>query len=131
MKGGSVAGSVAGGLVGSAWFSDALTRIINSYADADVFTNGEDAVYGGLIGGLNTNSQVINSYAAGSVTGNGNVGGLVGRLKEVVPINQRIIHNSYSIADLRNSSGTVNGLVSGPSVFCQLLGHHCQRSDEL
>ena len=109
-------GSVAGGLVGTAWHSDYTTRIINSYADVDVLTSDGSAAYGGLVGGLNTNSQVINSYAAGSVTANNNVSGLVGRLRHTSQVNQIVIRNSYSIADLRNSSGTVNGLVSRTNV---------------
>ena len=100
----------AGGLVGVA--DHTRIRIINSYADVDVSASDGRSGNGGLIGHLlNSGSEVINSYAAGSVTANQKVGGLVGDLHS-----GSIIRNSYSIADLRNASGTINGLAGNANV---------------
>jgi hypothetical protein len=76
---GQVTGSTeVGGLVGS--HGGTFDTIINSRADVDV--TGTSLGVGGLVGYNDSNSQIINSYATGSVTGEGSdarrIGGLVG-----------------------------------------------------
>ena len=94
--------SRAGGLIGLSR-SD---RIINSYADVDISIMADA---GGLIGALLSSTVIINSYVAGSVTGTGNnVGGLIGNVNSTV----NEIRNSYSIADLSQSSDSIFGLAA-------------------
>ena len=64
------------GLVGHVQAS----RIINSYAVADVTTNNSDNHAGTLVGSLENTSQVVNSYAQGSLNNPANIGASVGGL---------------------------------------------------
>ncbi|MHB1014656.1 MAG: two-partner secretion domain-containing protein [Desulfurivibrionaceae bacterium] len=99
---GSVSGgSAVGGLVGR----NVSGTISNSYATANV--NGASEV-GGLAGGI-SGGTISNSYAtgsAGSVSGGGTVGGLVGW-------NNGTVNNSYATGSV--SGGTVGGLVGSNS----------------
>ena len=61
-----------GGLVG---YNDYGT-VQNSYATAEVIGTGNDV--GGLIG-IQNGGKTENSYASGTITGNSNIGGLIGR----------------------------------------------------
>ena len=64
------------GLVGHVQAS----RIINSYAVADVTTNNSNNDAGTLVGSLENRSQVVNSYAQGSLSNPSNIGASVGGL---------------------------------------------------
>lgn len=66
-------GNTVGGLVGDA---TAGTSITQSYAQATIRATGN--YVGGLAGGLSSSSSVSNSFATGAVSGNGQVGGLIG-----------------------------------------------------
>jgi filamentous hemagglutinin family protein len=99
---GLLGGSVAGGgntgeLVGI--LGGALN---NSYATGDV-TGTSGSQIGGLVG-LNSTGTIGNSYAAGTVTGGSNVGGLVGS-------SYGAISNSHATGDVTGTGNAVGGLV--------------------
>ena len=81
-------------------------RIINSYAVVDV--RGMEQDVGGLVGRSDgpRSSEIVNSYAAGSVSASGTkaIGGLLGRLTGLARV-----ANSYSIAEL--ITGGSGGLI--------------------
>lgn len=62
--------------------------INNSYATGDVFINGGGLhAGGGLVGFLDGNVSVYNSYSIGNVTGSSQIGGLVGKANGGTAIN--------------------------------------------
>jgi hypothetical protein len=84
---GSITGSTnVGGLVGFIAHEGEL-RIADSYASGNVTSSDENSSVGGLIGSqvqefdgndLDGETTIARTYSTGSVTGNGNVGGLIG-----------------------------------------------------
>ena len=73
---GSIAGgSNLGGLVGY----NQLSSVSNCVSEATVVSSGNTQRVGGLIGYNFNNSPVNDCYATGSVSGNGEVGGLIGK----------------------------------------------------
>ena len=101
----------AGGLIAAVL---GRARVINSYADVNIINSNNTTDQGGLIGQLNgDNAQIINSYARGSISvfSRGMSSGLIGRLASGT------VRNSYSIADLRLSSGNVNGFAAVTPTF--------------
>src|SRR6056297_3472249 len=95
-----------GGLVGS--YQNSRTRepidfIVNSYAAGDV--TGSGGYVGGLVGSIDGAGLIKNSYTAGDVTGSGEyVGGLVG-FNDLVEIK-----NSYATGAVTGDTN-VGGLV--------------------
>ena len=75
----SITGDDVGGLVGR---NDGLSVVRNSYANVDVFADGNhDGKGGNVIGGLvgmNFSATVAKCYASGTIRGNSSLGGLVG-----------------------------------------------------
>ena len=102
---GMVAGMLSnmGGLVGTNYKGGSIT---NSYSSCDVSDNGQGTGIhiGGLVG-RNRAGIINDSYATGTVSGNAQVGGLVG-------LNEKgdKISNSYSTGKVLGTSG-VGGLV--------------------
>ena len=93
-----------GGLAGTIW----RCNILNSYSTATITTEpaGVDAWnIGGLVGGAYAGSIISNCYAAGAVTGTGNVGGLVG--------------SSEYDAENNRPASIVNSAALGPVVMNQ------------
>ncbi|WP_407443404.1 InlB B-repeat-containing protein, partial [Fibrobacter sp.] len=102
-----------GGLVGGLNVGTTLT-ISNSFNAG--FVCGATTDLGGLVGGVYLSQQVLNnpptveinnSYNFGSVVGNNNVGGLVGRVLALT------INNSYNMGLVSSSSGSGDDLVGG------------------
>ncbi len=96
-------GNDVGGLVGS---NETYSSIANSYATGSVIGSGNDV--GGLVGynGYFLGSGSIdNSYASGNVSGNSDVGGLVGS-----NVNSSSITNSYAVGNVSGST-SVGGLI--------------------
>lgn len=96
--------SEVGGLVGS--HGGTFDTIINSRADVDV--TGTEVAIGGLAGYNHNDSNIINSYATGTVTGVGEfaqrVGGLVG-------MNSGNIESSHATGNVLSDAFRVGGLV--------------------
>ena len=96
-------GSNVGGLVASN-----QGNIINSYVD-DSYAGDDRGVTGsgngtGILVGINTrNGLIVNAYVHGDVSGNNNVGGLVGD-------NAGRIFNSYAAAAVSGTVSTTDGL---------------------
>ncbi len=88
-----------GGLVG---VSESNARIVNSYTDLGSRASGKNKV-GGLVG--ENRGSISDSYAKGAVTGNSQVGGLVG----VSEGNARIV-SSHTLGQVRGKN-QVGGLV--------------------
>ncbi|MBC6414453.1 MAG: cadherin-like beta sandwich domain-containing protein, partial [Chromatiales bacterium] len=78
------------------------SSMISNIGLLDVFIRGNDQV-GGLVG-HNGQGRITNSYAAGAVTGENIIGGLVG-------LNFGSITNSYATGEVTGNSGSVGGLV--------------------
>jgi len=78
-----------------------------SYSYSLMKVNGTGSVYvGGLVGGTNYNTTILNCWARGDVKGINYVGGLVGRLSDL----NSTVNNCYSAGKVEGSSG-VGGLV--------------------
>lgn len=100
---GSVSGTnYVGGLVGAANTGGVNASITDSYSDGTVTASADYA--GGLVG-MGFDIDVYYSYAAGSVTGNNNVGGLVGALNGDMA-------ETFSAAEISGTGGAV-GPVTG------------------
>lgn len=105
---GVVSGSTAiGGLMGN---NSSEGLIIASFSESDVIATGDHI--GGLLGS-NDQSQVVNSYATGSVIGRKNVGGLIGETHRPVLGLITWISRCYAI-----------GLVNGEESLGGLVGHN-------
>lgn len=93
-----------GGLIGeSNGISSGRNQILNSSSKMDVITNSTSV--GGLIGRLtNSNGLIENSFASGEVSGNYNVGGLVGTSFGTVL-------NSRAESDVTATSFVAGGLI--------------------
>lgn len=98
-----------GGLVGG------LTGEITdgSYASGAVTGISTAADIGGLVGYGDLQANINNSYSTGSVTGDINVGGLVGR------INGGLISNSYSTAAVNSGVRTLD-IDGNCATYCQI-----------
>ena len=97
---GSVSGQRnVGGLVGHQEFGANI--IDNSYATGSVA--GTDENVGGLVGHQEADSSISDSYATGSVSGQSNIGGLVGE-------NEGSINNGYATGSVFGA-GNIGGLV--------------------
>ncbi|MBU9713669.1 GLUG motif-containing protein [Evansella tamaricis] len=97
-------GSNVGGLVGSSTSADGNNLIINTYATGDV--DGPNHHAGGLMGTAN-NVEIINSFALGKVTGNMDLGGLVGN-----PVSETT-ENSYWNVTVNDDPNLDNGVGEG------------------
>lgn len=99
-----------GGLLG---YSTGGTKIYNSYADVNIVANTtNNTVYvGGLVGGLNDTSVIIqDAYATGDITGSATyAGGFAGYLKGSSSGIQNIT-NVYASGNLLGAFGTAGGL---------------------
>ncbi|QSQ10562.1 Fimbrial protein [Koleobacter methoxysyntrophicus] len=111
ISGSSSSGTVAGrqhvgGLLG---MNDYYSELVFSYSTADITGIGSSRYTGGLVGTNYRGSYIRNCYAAGSVTGNSEVGGLVG-----LNSNGRVVgsnlEKSYSTGSVTGGS-RVGGLV--------------------
>ena len=105
-----IGGSSVGGLVGySHGRTGNLPVIENSYATGDVLGDGNDV--GGLVG--HNSGKIRGTFATGSVSGRGNVGGLLGRSRTYVYSGQTVSGSvAYSYAFGTVSGGdNVGGLV--------------------
>ena len=107
-----------GGLVG-----ENTGNIANSYAISDM-VDGQYRVGGlvGLSGVDGTTSTIINTYAAGTVEGQRNVGGLVGELFETV-----VIENSYTISTVTGPQDQIGGLVASVSDDASIAASYWDR----
>lgn len=106
-KGTISSASPSGGLVGYLGFTGtpkAHGIVRQSYSDVLVYSTPSSYV-GGLVGFI-LNGSIHNSYALGNVTGNINVGGLVGRIGN----SDSYVNNSYSSGNVTGNSD-VGGLV--------------------
>ena len=106
-------GVYIGGLVGQ---NAPYAMIASSYATGDVSSGGESV--GGLVGGSNGGGLIIASYATGSVTGEEDVGGLVG-----TNFNARVVA-SYAtgrVLTLQPGEPTGGGLVGRNSELGQVI----------
>jgi filamentous hemagglutinin family protein len=102
----SVSGtSDVGGLVGSNFGSSSIS---NSYATGNI--NASGIGIGGLVGLNSLTSSIIDSFATGSVSGNNNLGGLVGQNGS-----GSIINSYYTDSDHQNGIGIFEP--GGPSAF--------------
>ena len=102
-----------GGLIGELnGILDGFNRITNSSSSMNVTTN--SASIGGLIGSFSTSTGTIeNSFASGDVSGNNNVGGLLG-------ISYGTVLNSYAESDVTatySGAGGLIGIQSGGAVM--------------
>ncbi len=105
-------GDRIGGLVGS----NENGRIFSSHAIADVQATHTSTDVGFHVGGLvgENTGRIMNSYAAGSVVGNANVGGLVGLY------GSSQIRNSYAwvrVTGNSNTGGLVGSKPSNPKII--------------
>ncbi|MFD2531815.1 BspA family leucine-rich repeat surface protein [Gracilimonas halophila] len=91
-------GTVVGGLIGYAGNGE----INNSYANTNVEATGDNV--GGLIG--DNSAKVSNAYAQGVVSGNKNVGGLIGLIRD------SDISNVYATAEV-SANENIGGLIGG------------------
>ena len=98
VTGTSSSGSKIGGLVGEVGYSGSICNFVNCYASGDVTTPSFSSKIGGLVGHLISGSSVKDCFAAGSVTGGSEYGGLVGK-------NEGTIENCYRYAENGNSEG--------------------------
>lgn len=92
-------GNNIGGLIGY----NTNANISKCYAIGDITSDASSANVGGLVGSNAASGVIENSYAAGDVSGNSAIGGLVGD-------NAGTISYTYSIGDV-NGTTTVGGLV--------------------
>lgn len=95
-----------GGIAGRSW----NTHLKRCFALGDVVGSGTNA--GGLVGELITNSSIENCFARGNVSGNDDVGGLVGWL------NNSSVTNAYStgsVSAFENAGGLI-GDVNSPTI---------------
>ncbi|SDK41487.1 The GLUG motif-containing protein [Natronorubrum texcoconense] len=83
-----------GGIIGN---GQGNIEILNSYATGEVEAEGRQV--GGLVGTLGSNSAIRNSYATGSVTGDREVGGLVGN-------NEGPVTDVFALGTIRGNSET-------------------------
>ena len=109
-NGGSINGSFATGMVTGHWYAGGLVgsnggSIDSSFATGSV--TGEYHYIGGLVGDNNYEGYVNNSYATGEVSGDEDVGGLVGR------------NNSGNIVGCSST-----GMVNGPRNIGGLVGNN-------
>jgi len=114
-----ISGSVrVGGLVGY----NAMGNISNSYATGNV--SGTSASVGGLVGAHSYwgGNWITDSYSTGSVTGNVNVGGLIG-----VVNSGGSVTNSYSTGSV-SGNNVVGGLVGGSDVFSSISNSYATGS---
>jgi hypothetical protein len=93
-----IASGVAGGLVGI----NNGGKLATSYSTCSIQTTGNGA--GGLVGLNSGVGEIINSYAAASITGNIDIGGLVGILSS------GSISNNYAVSTV-NGAGNVGSLI--------------------
>jgi hypothetical protein len=101
---GSVTGGedgIVGGLVGD----NNGGTIESSYSNVTVTGDVLNSIAGGLVGAMGSLDTVIKSYATGSVSGNGDIGGLVGWN------NGGTIENSYSTGSVTGEGEALGGLV--------------------
>ena len=102
-------GRNTGGLAG--WVREGIT-IEQCFTTGDVTINSSNSTgeAGGLVGSYSGTSQIINSYATGTISvdnsGNGGVGGLVGQLTD-----NPSIENCYFSGEVINTSGNIGGLI--------------------
>ncbi|MCF8332413.1 MAG: LamG domain-containing protein [Bacteroidales bacterium] len=102
-------GRNTGGLAG--WVREGIT-IEQCFTTGDVTINSSNPTgeAGGLVGSYSGTSQIINSYATGTISvdnsGNGGVGGLVGQLTD-----NPSIENCYFSGEVINTSGNIGGLI--------------------
>jgi filamentous hemagglutinin family protein len=105
-SGGTVTGSGAvGGLVGTNGFNggSAPGLISNDVATEAVVQSDAAGFAGGLVGRNSVVAQIADTYATGSVTGAGQVGGLIGQ-------NDGAIRTSYAIGFV-SGSGALGGVI--------------------
>jgi filamentous hemagglutinin family protein len=96
-------GGVVGGLVGyNVDTSGSIAKILNSYSSVNI--NSDMNKIGGLVGYTAGYQEIKNSYATGSVSGNTQVGGLVGDYENGTVI------NSYSTGSVSGNS-SIGGLI--------------------
>lgn len=123
---GSISGnSYVGGLVGlydtDVW--NGQGNISGSYSTSTVTGAGGGQYVGGLAGGLQLSSVVINSYATGSVSGNDTVGGLVGFS------HAGTISGSYATGNVSGNTGvggligSNNGIIGGSYATGNVVGN--------
>jgi hypothetical protein len=111
ISGSSSSGTVAGrqhvgGLLG---MNDYYSELVFSYSTADITGIGSSRYTGGLVGTNYRGSYIRNCYAAGSVTGNTEVGGLVGLNSDGRQVMSNI-EKTYSTGSVTGSS-RIGGLV--------------------
>jgi len=104
-------GNYVGGLVGGSGSAYGISTVLNCYATGNVTATGTNTNTGRYVGGLagSNSGRVEDSYAMGAVTGNGEVGGLVGW-------NTSIVHNNMALnpkVSGHSNVGRVVGLNSG------------------
>ncbi len=102
-------GDRVGGLLGLAQSGSSVS---GSFADVSV-TGQAGSGHGGLVGAL-SNASVTNSYALGNVSGNDQVGGLVGNISTQGTISQSFAANTV------DGNTNVGGLVGGKSTSTTL-----------
>ena len=97
------------GLVGHVQAS----RIINSYAVADVTTNNSDNNAGTLVGSLENSSEVVNSYAQGSLNNPDNIGASVGGLVGFQRRNSSVSNSYATVRVVRPARSRINSPLGG------------------
>jgi len=109
----SGSGQYIGGLVG---YVSIGSNINNSYSIGSV--DGTATAVGGLIG-YSDNGTISSCYSTGTVTGDGIVGGLIGRI-----YGGSIVSNSYSFSDVYSNDvsneGETGGLVGSGETGCTI-----------
>jgi hypothetical protein len=86
----------------------------NCYATGRIEPNGAGSNIGGLIGNLENNSTLENSYSTGTVSGGTSIGGLVGNAKE-----DTVIRWCYATGEVTAEGTTIGGLVGEIGVRLQ------------
>jgi hypothetical protein len=109
--------SYIGGLLGYQQ-SSGVFSVESSHSNVDVEGSGNQV--GGLVGYIEWGMSVANSYATGTVKGNDDVGGLIGRCRVSAA---GVIDGSYAVGDVTGNNyvgglcGRIyNGYPSGPDI---------------
>ncbi len=116
-------GTAVGGLVGGSYDADNVDDIIERAYATGSVTGDTDV--GGLVGyNALPDAEIIDTYASGSVTGNTDAGGLVGE-------NQGTVTNGYWDEDTTGQSGTNSGIGTDGGTSTNVSGNNLTTSQAL
>jgi hypothetical protein len=112
-----------GGIVGETNNSSKISNCFSSSTVTSSVTTGYSGSFAGGIVGLCYDSQVINTFSIGDVTGNEYIGGVVGFAKDANFINETIISNCYATGSIKGEGnvGGVAGYLLGTLSHCAAL----------